>query len=181
MVDPNRKINHLTADDVDYLRECDDEFKHRYNLELDEEFRVHCETADELVNRPPIVFPWQGRRPPFRGGRGGGGGGGGGRGGGGDRGYNQHWNRGGGGGYNNNYRGGGGGGGGGGNGGYRGGRNRGGHWQPRGGETGGVGNHRVDGNDLKRTYQQSFRPASSNEDGSGGSGFGAGFDKRRQN
>lgn len=173
MVDPNRKINHLTADDVDYLRECEEQFAYRYNEELDEDYRVHCEMADELVNQPPIVFPWQGRRPPFRGG------GGGGRGGGGDRGFNQHRHRGGGGGYNNNYRGGGGG-----NGGYhrggRGGRSRGAHWQNRDGDGDGAGSsRRMDGGNLKRSYQQSFRPAGGNNDNDrgsgGGGGFGAGF------
>lgn len=54
MVDPNRKINHLTDDDVKYLNECENEFKDRFT-ENDEEFMALFNTP---ASEPPIVTPW---------------------------------------------------------------------------------------------------------------------------
>lgn len=54
MVDPNRKINHLTDDDVKYLNECENEFKDRFT-ENDEEFMALFNTPP---SEPPIVTPW---------------------------------------------------------------------------------------------------------------------------
>lgn len=67
MVDPNRKINHLTDDDVNFLQECENEFKDRFT-DTDEEFLKHCNslidpTTGGCINTPPIVYPWNGRRP----------------------------------------------------------------------------------------------------------------------
>lgn len=113
MVDPNRKINHLTDDDVNFLQECENEFKNRFT-DMDEEFQNHCKsvtgTGTTGINVPPIIFPWNGRRPQqgnYRGGfnhrnnnyhghrgRGGHGGGGGN--------YNRNNSYGGGGNYNRN-------------------------------------------------------------------------------
>lgn len=58
MVDPNRKINHLTEEDVKYLNECENEFKDRFT-ESDEEFRALC---NKPVSDPPIVTPWMTHR-----------------------------------------------------------------------------------------------------------------------
>lgn len=54
MVDPNRKINHLTDDDVKYLNECENEFKDRFT-ENDEEFMA---LYSKPLSDPPIVTPW---------------------------------------------------------------------------------------------------------------------------
>ncbi len=54
MVDPNRKINHLTEEDVKYLNECENEFKDRFT-ENDDEFMA---LFNKPVSDPPIVTPW---------------------------------------------------------------------------------------------------------------------------
>lgn len=54
MVDPNRKINHLTDEDVKYLNECENEFKDRFT-ENDEEFMA---LFNKPLPDPPIVTPW---------------------------------------------------------------------------------------------------------------------------
>jgi len=57
MVDPNRKINHLTEEDVKYLNECENEFKDRFT-ENDDEFAA---LSNQPVSDPPIVTPWMTR------------------------------------------------------------------------------------------------------------------------
>lgn len=57
MVDPNRKINHLTEEDVKYLNECENEFKDRFT-ENDEEFMA---LYNKPAADPPIVTPWMER------------------------------------------------------------------------------------------------------------------------
>lgn len=78
MVDPNRKINHLTDDDVKFLNECEAEFKDRYT-ENDEEFMKIMENTEAAT--PPLIFPWRqggggsgrgGQQGNYRGGNGGG-------------------------------------------------------------------------------------------------------------
>lgn len=70
MVDPNRKINRLTEKDIEFLDECEEEFKNRYTND-DEEFVNHCKKEIPL---PPIVDPWNKGKQNYDG-RGGGGGG----------------------------------------------------------------------------------------------------------
>ena len=70
MVDPNRKINHLTEEDVEFLRECEEEFQHRYT-ENDEDFK---KCLEKQLSTPPIVHPWMDRHSGGNFHRGGGGG-----------------------------------------------------------------------------------------------------------
>lgn len=58
MVDPNRKINHLTEEDVKYLNECENEFKDRFT-ENDAEFMA---LFNKPVSDPPIVAAWMTHR-----------------------------------------------------------------------------------------------------------------------
>lgn len=55
MVDPNRKINHLTEEDVKYLNECENEFKNRFT-ESDEEFMA---LFNKPLGDPPIITNWK--------------------------------------------------------------------------------------------------------------------------
>lgn len=79
MVDPNRKINHLSDDDAAFLVECEQEFRSRYT-DADDEFVALCAKS---IQPPPIIEPWRNSNQN-RWNRGGGGGG-------------NNWNR-------NNYR-----------------------------------------------------------------------------
>lgn len=58
MVDPNRKINHLTDEDVKYLNECENEFKDRFTAN-DEEFMA---VFNKPLSEPPIVANWMTHR-----------------------------------------------------------------------------------------------------------------------
>lgn len=58
MVDPNRKINHLSEEDVKFLNECENEFKVRYT-EGDEEYKTLCNSP---ISEPPIISPWMTHR-----------------------------------------------------------------------------------------------------------------------
>lgn len=60
MVDPNRKINHLSDDDAAFLRECEEEFRDRFSKN-DAEF---IEIFMKETRSPPIVDPWYGGRRP---------------------------------------------------------------------------------------------------------------------
>lgn len=54
MVDPNRKINHLSDDDAAFLRECEQEFRYRFT-EKDEEFEEFCKKPSRSA---PVITPW---------------------------------------------------------------------------------------------------------------------------
>ncbi|XP_075164445.1 uncharacterized protein LOC142237018 [Haematobia irritans] len=54
MVDPNRKINRLTDNDLEFLEECEREFSVRYT-DSDAEFMQHCSRP---LPDPPIIENW---------------------------------------------------------------------------------------------------------------------------
>lgn len=58
MVDPNRRINHLTDDDVEFLNECEEEFRDRFT-EADPNFKSLC---DKEARKPPIIENWMNRQ-----------------------------------------------------------------------------------------------------------------------
>lgn len=54
MVDPNRN---LSKDQLTFLRECEEEFKHRYT-EADPQYRSALTREND---DPPIISPWKER------------------------------------------------------------------------------------------------------------------------
>lgn len=86
MVDPNRKINRLSDNDISFLDLCEEKFANRFT-ESDEQFQAHCQKQLPLL--PPVLPEFEQQRHNHHGG------------------YNRN-RRGGGGGYNNhrNHRGG---------------------------------------------------------------------------
>lgn len=61
MVDPNRN---LSKDQLTFLRECEEEFKHRYT-EADPKYRSALTREND---DPPIISPWKESRSQGRGG-----------------------------------------------------------------------------------------------------------------
>lgn len=55
MVDPKRKINHLSDDDAAFLVECEHEFRNRYT-EADAEFAAF---VAKPTRPPPIIDAWK--------------------------------------------------------------------------------------------------------------------------
>lgn len=63
MVDPNRKINRLTDDDLAFLLECEQEFRCRFTENDVEFWSLH----QKEMRSPPIVQSFQGGRRPYGG------------------------------------------------------------------------------------------------------------------
>lgn len=64
MVDPNRKVNKLSADDTAFLAECEQIFQNRYTG-ADAQYAAYMVKPDST---PPIVDPWPGHRTHHSGG-----------------------------------------------------------------------------------------------------------------